>query len=432
MGLTGAELRRLGRRSLIAGAGLAVAAAVAGCSSTAYNKPVQTLKSSLSAFSTARSGYADTYGKTADQAFSVADEKQLYSGAPLVVRADCVTQAQNALAGANRLLADGQSLDPLYRSGGAMTAAARCSVDVLPSADAAADPSAPAPADFDQAAANAEADADSATCAGRLAGKAATAPTGATGIKGPDADALWKTIDAYSDGLVSLSDADNDKAFKDAASGAAAAVKSLGAPLKSKTFGPAVDLLAAGFQAAIEQQRYEALKTAVICANPVFIRLRGTLRDSLRYEQIAAFSNLATRFHDQVGQMHSLFDPAPCTAGSPADAGCVVTQARQIIADPNSKPEQRFAALGFLQDRGLRLKSHLDAAQADARAAMALAATDPAGPVDSFIAAHRALRLAIVKNDGQLDALEASAGALLTAAKALDAAAKPAAAAAAK
>jgi hypothetical protein len=406
---------------------LTVAALVTGCSSTAYDKPVQTLKTSLGAFTTARSGYAATYNTSAEQALAVIDEARLYAGVALLSDASCKAQADAAVAAADPLVGAGQPLDRLYTGDGTMAVAKVCAVDfVLPTPPAA--PRLPAAAAFNATAAAAEADADTATCMARQPHKATPAAPSATAAPKPaDADALWKAVDAYANGLASLSDTASDTAFKNAATGAATAVKSLGAPLKNSTFGPAVDLLAVGFEAAVEQKRYEALKTAVVCANPVFIRLRGALRDSLRYEQITAFRNLATRFDAEAAQLHNMYDPADC-APAPSRSGCLVTQAQQILKSASASPEQRFAASAFLQDRAARLKTDLTAAQADAHAAMATAAADPAGAVDAFIAAHRALRLAIINNDGQLEALVASASDLSKAAEALAAAAKPAAA----
>jgi hypothetical protein len=446
---------------------------LAACSSTAYQKPVATFSGSVDAFTTARGTYASTYGREAGAVRSAIEEKALQDADPVMIATpNCVDQADKALKAATAAAGSGATLESLYSDGGAMTGGAACSITLIPSTATA--PSAPAgdthPAAFDTAAAETEAAQDTATCKSRSGADVPVSPqpTGGASAKAQaeDANALWKSIAAYSSGLNDLSSADNSKSLSDATTGTASAIKTAGGSIKSKAFAPATDLLFLVFDKAVEQQRYEALKTAVICANPLFIRWRGTLRDSLRYEQIAAFSNEAMLFKADTGLLHASYDPDPnpdadcptgaaaAEGGAPASkprrhhrrkadaqaaapavapiakvmtSGCVIARARQVVADPQSTLQAIFSAREFLADRAARFEPRLTAVQAEAASANALATADPGPAVDAFIAAHRALRSAILANDGQFTALESSVDDLYKAATALQTALKPAA-----
>lgn len=419
---------------------------LAGCSSTAYQKPVASFKTSIDTLTAARSTFAATNGQGRPEAYLAVEDVLLNSGAPLQAETGCVDQANAALDAALAALAAGASLDSLYAPGGPMAAPAACSIDVQAVAPAPAKPAAAAAA-FDQADADKEATQDEASCKARTAVVVPQPPsaepvtaTDATGKKqalvdkADDADALWKSIDGYAGGLADLSSADNSTSLTTAVSGAQGAIESAGKGLNSPAFDPAVELLFAVFDKAVEQERYEAIKTAVICANPLFIRWRSTLRDSLRYEQIAAFENDAALFHADVGHLKTTFNPGPCS-GVPnleLSPGCATQRATDVIRDAGSSEELRFVAYEYLADRATRLEPRLKTAQGDAAAVVALSTADPAQAVDAFIAAHRALRKAVIDNTGQLAALESSLNALYTAADALDKALQPVKAAAAK
>ncbi len=441
------------------GVAITLSLALAACSSVAYQKPVATFKGSLDAFTTAQAAYGAANGVAVGDANSARTDALLRAGEPLHVRLDCVGEADKALAAASSALSSGSSLDALYGPAGAMTSLKSCWADVIdPPADVGVAPpagadaaSSPGKSSWDQTAADAEAASDTATCNARRSFGAPPPPAAVPSLDTADLDTVWSAIGKYAAGLADISSADNSKSLSDATTGAASAIGKAGTALsKNSVFAPAVNLLFLVFDKAVEQKRYDVLKTSVICANPLFIRWRGTLRDAMRYEQISAFDNEAHAFSQDAQRVQAGFDPdpapnrdcppmvsdrsvrrgsAPSSASRSQTAGCLVAAARAIENDPASSAELLFSAESYLEGRAVRLRPILNKAQSDAAAASSLAKADPGPAVDAFVQAHRALRSAIVSNAGQLGALEASVNDLYTDAKALSDALKPAAAA---
>jgi hypothetical protein len=370
-------------------------------------------------------------------------DKALADGDQVQVKTGCYDGAIKALNAAFAAEEAGQSLDALYASGGLMAAPDTCYAEIIVPGETAAAPAAPAPDQFVAAAAEAEAVADTATCKARTKADVPSVPdAGLTSKPEPaDGDALWKAIGAYASGLGDLSNTTNSTALTTATSGIASAIQSAGASLKNNAFSPAVSLLFLVFDKAVEQDRYETLKTAVVCANPLFIRWRSVLRDTLRLEQIAAFETEAKLFEEDAARLQAAYGPDPDPAhdchpsGSTAwimTGGCATVRARDTVASTTASASDIFTAHLYLAERATALLPRLTAVQAEAASANSLAKGDPVPAVDAFIQAHRALRAAILANDGQFSALESSVDDLAKATSTLQSALAPAAKASSK
>lgn len=407
---------------------------LAGCSSVAYQKPVASFSGAADQLSKSRTTYAATYNQDAPNASAASADAAFGQGAPLIVVSSCAAQGAHALQAATAAVESGQSLDALYASGGVMASVQPCSIGVLPPASSIppARPAAPTVA-YGAAAADAEAAADSAACHSRIQTYAPPPPGPSATLDGSakaqDADTLWKAIDAYASGLTALADPSNSSALSAATAGTASAIQSAGAGLKDSSFAPAVSLLFLVFDKAVEQARYEALRTAIVCGNPLFIRWRSTLRDTLRLEQIAALERESNLFKVDAARLVASYNPDPdpdrdChPASAPQSwtmtAGCAAARARSIVGGTTSGAADAFAARLYLQNRADALQPQYVKAQGEAVAAEAIASADPASTVDAFVQAHRALRAAILANNGQFTAVESSADDLAKAADAL-------------
>lgn len=432
----GLQMKRSQLGAAVAAAGI-IMAMIAGCTSTAYEKQAGALKKASEGLSTARQTYEATYLAATDDDDAREAQANLASANPLVIKTDCIDRASLAMAAARTALRAGQALDDLYKANGPMTNAPNCGVygkeppkpeerrkgrSGVPSA-----PGDDAKQRDEQKKkedeVRAEIASDQRACYSRLKSSPkidqGSAEAGSVEERAGHAEQLWAAVDGYVAGLSALSSADAQTKYMESANGARDAIKKIAVgDLIGKEFKPAVDFLFAIMEGAVQQRRYEAMKTAVVCANPLFLRWQPTLRDAMRYQQIAAFSNASEAFGHAADALTG-FEAANCNAAK-ATIACNVRDARAILRDPASTLERRMLATNVIADRNQRLQPILTSARDRAASATAIAKNDPAGAVDAFVEAHSQLRKAIVSGAGQGEALQSALGDLYAKAKALD------------
>lgn len=418
-----------------------------GCTSTAYEKQATAFKESFDTLTGARKGLRDRTVTASSTLVSGNEERALRRAAPILSGTGCVTNARNAEAAA--VAAKGQSLDAIYVGQGPLADPASCWIAFAPPkppksrTQTAPDTAAIAK---ERAKELEEARADEALCRSRTRGqkglealppgaeppKEDAAPARSDGtkpVKPPEeSEKVWAAIEAYAAGLPALASAETEKEASAAVGETRDAVAGIGKSLelKGSVYTAVVNLLFLGIEKAIQQRRYEAFKTAVVCANPIFIEARPILRDYMRYEQIAAYDVRSDALRLQFNALDMQFNPADAgtDCGSFPDR-CRTRDALDIVRNTKSSPESVFIAWSYLDSRTERLRPQLKAAQTEAAAVNALGRADPAAAVDAFVLAHRKLRDDVMTNKGQSKALRDSLKAFRDAAEALDEALNP-------
>jgi hypothetical protein len=431
--------------------GIAAAAAMmllSACDATVYESRTGDLKTAFSGLSDARSAFA-----ARPAGLEVDEASALLSGDAIRFDGSCVQRAGAAQDKAAKLAGAGEPLDAVYADGGPLSTDGDCYVGLTPrpkpkakpkpAADAPAAP-APAPAEtkpgkppkppmtVEEVIA-----ADEQTCQARLAltpppaPKPADVAQGAGGEDSPN-EQLWAALQAYVDDLAKISAAAETKRLTDASGGAGDKLKALSDKAGGGPIGVGIQFLFQVIDKAVEQQRYEDLKTSVVCGNAMLLKWRGPLKDALRYQQIAAYDVRARSLDADVSYLQALYDdPANCAklaaSGSMADlaAGrCDVLIARRGLLAKT--PDDHLRAATYLQVRSGALAGKLAELKSSTAAVNALGAADPGPAVDAFIKAHRALRDDIVAGKGQAKALFTSFQDLYSAGDALNKALKPA------